>query len=138
MHKAALNLGGVGPWKRLLQTVDLFNGCIRQNPGGPFVGAFLCHGGYVRKVLLVVFQRNVLLKWFSTIMGQSQPGGHTHGVWSWESSSQDEYLPAVRCRIFMRLKEGLRKTADKEQAVAGVRDDEVREDGMGMAAGTDI
>jgi len=28
-------------------------------------------------------------------------------------------------------------TEDKEQAVAGVGDDEVREDGMGMAAGTD-
>lgn len=28
-------------------------------------------------------------------------------------------------------------TEDEEQAVAGVGDDEVREDGMGMAAGTD-
>lgn len=27
-------------------------------------------------------------------------------------------------------------TEDKEQAIAGIRDDEVREDGMGMAAGT--
>ncbi len=28
-------------------------------------------------------------------------------------------------------------TQEEEQAVAGVRDDEVREDGMGMATGTD-
>ena len=37
-----------------------------------------------------------------------------------------------------QTQEILREDAeDEEQAIAGVRDDEVREDGMGMAAGTD-
>ena len=148
---------------------------------------------------------------FSPIMGQKREENHAHGVWLQENSSWAEHLLAVRSRIFMRLEEGLCKTADKgggeirigrlgekdlqegkagslhgrkhaepllllrleeiqpaaqlgkgdgealteslhgrqtqeilredaedeEQAIAGVRDDEVREDGMGMAAGTD-
>ena len=173
--------------------------------------AELRHGGCVRKFFWIVVHRNVLLKWFSPIMGQKREENHAHGVWLQENSSWAEHLLAVRSRIFMRLEEGLCKTADKgggeirigrlgekdlqegkagslhgrkhaepllllrleeiqpaaqlgkgdgealteslhgrqtqeilgedaedeEQAIAGVRDDEVREDGMGMAAGTD-
>ena len=36
-----------------------------------------------------------------------------------------------RCRKYSA------RTEDEEQAVAGIGDDEIREDGMGMAAGTD-
>ena len=163
----------------------------------------LCHGGCVRKVLLVVVHKNVLLKWFSTIMQETGEENHTRGVWLTGNGSRAEYLLAVMCRVFMGLEEGLPKTADKggseigiagcreqglqegkgskpflllhpekrqetvqlgkgdgepfteplhcrevqeilrqnaeeeEEAIAGVRDDEVREDGMGMAAGTD-
>ena len=171
----------------------------------------LRHGGSVRKVLGIVVHKNVLLKWFSPIMGQKREESHAHGVWLQENSSWAEHLLAVRRRIFMRLEEGLCKTADKgggeirigclheqgfqegkagslhggkgtepllllrlekiqpaaqlgkgdgeafaepfhsgkaqeilrqdteeeEQAIAGVGDNEVREDGMGMAAGTD-
>ena len=171
----------------------------------------LCHGGCVRKVLLVVLHENVLLKWFSTIMQEGGEGSHTQGVWQWKNRSWAEELLAVRRRVFMGLEEGLRKTADKgggeirigrldekgfqerkagslhggkrtepflllqpeklqpsvqlgkgdgeafaepfhgrnaqeilgqdtedeEQAVTGVGDDEVRQDGMGTAAGTD-
>ncbi len=114
----------------------------------------LCHGGCVRKVFGVVLHKNVLLKWFSTIMQEGWEGSHTHVVWLWKNSSGAEDLLAVRRRIFMGLKEGLRKAADKGggeirigrlgekgfqegEAVTGVGDDEIREDGMGMATGTD-
>ena len=274
-HEVPVDLGRVQPWECFLEAVDLFDGRVREHPGGAFVGTFLWHeridaavlveghpfaeglgavlehgavrqgeglfrdslvigvpgririkamddrrdeseaelrhGGCVRKVFWIVDHRNVLLKWFSPIMGQKREESHAHGVWLQENSSWAEHLLAVRRRIFMRLEEGLCKTADKggseirigclheqgfqegkagslhggkgteplfllrlekiqpaaqlgkgdgealteplhgrqtqeilrqdteeeEQAIAGVGDDEVREDGMGMAAGTD-
>ena len=171
----------------------------------------LCHGGCIRKVLLIVVHKNILLRLFCTIMREVGKGSHTYGVWLRESISRAEYLLAVRRRIPMGLEEGFCKAADKvgskiriggldgqslqerkggylhgrenaqpfhllhtekiqpsaqlgkrdgealaeslhgrqvqeilrqdtqekEQAIAGVGDDEVRKDGMGMAAGTD-
>ena len=73
----------------------------------------LRHGGCVRKFFWIVVHRNVLLKWFSPIMGQKREESHAHGVWLQENSSWAEHLLAVRRRIFMRLEEGLCKTADK-------------------------
>ena len=46
-------------------------------------------------------------------MQEGREGSHTHGVWPWKNSSRAEDLLAVRRRIFMGLKEGLRKTEDK-------------------------
>ena len=274
-NEVPVDLCRVQPWEGFLEAVDLFDGRVREHPGGALIGAFLGHegvdaavlveghpfaeglgavlergavrqgeglfrdslvigvpgririkamddrryeseaelrhGGCVRKVFWIVVHRNVLLKWFSPIMEQKREESHAHGVWLQENSSWAEHLLAVRRRIFMRLEEGLCKTADKgggeirigrlgekalqegkagslhgrkhaepllllcleeiqpvaqlgkgdgealteslhgrqtqeilcqdteeeEQAIAGVGDDEVREDGMGMAAGTD-
>ena len=73
----------------------------------------LCHGGCVRKVFWIVVHRNILLKWFSPIMGQKREEGHAHGVWLQENSSWAEHLLAVRRWVLMGLEEGLCKTADK-------------------------
>ena len=43
--------------------------------------AELRHGGCVRKFFWIVVHRNVLLKWFSPIMGQKREESHAHGVW---------------------------------------------------------
>ena len=90
--------------------------------------AELCHGGCVRKVFGIVVHKNVLLKWFSTIMQEGREGSHTHGVWPWKNSSRAEDLLAVRRRIFMGLKEGLRKTADK--GGGEIRISRLREQGL--------
>ncbi|WP_290452097.1 hypothetical protein, partial [Faecalibaculum rodentium] len=55
----------------------------------------LRHGGSVRKVLGIVVHKNVLLKWFSPIMGQKREESHAHGVWLQENSSWAEHLLAV-------------------------------------------
>ena len=43
--------------------------------------AELCHGSCVRKVFGIVIHKNVLLRWFSTIMQERREGNHTHVVW---------------------------------------------------------
>ena len=75
--------------------------------------AELCHGGCVRKVFGIAVHKNVLLRWFSTIMQERRVGNHTRGVWPTEKGSGAEHLLAVKCGVFMGLEERLCKTADK-------------------------
>lgn len=42
-HEMLMDLGGVEPGECLFKAVDLFDGRVRQHPGGPLVGAFLWH-----------------------------------------------------------------------------------------------
>ena len=90
--------------------------------------AELCHGGCVRKVFGIVVHKNVLLRWFSTIMQERREGSHTRGVWPTEKGSGAEHLLAVKCRVFMGLEERLCKTADK--GGGEIRISRLREQGL--------
>ena len=90
--------------------------------------AELCHGGCVRKFFWIVVHKNVLLRWFSTIMQERREGSHTRGVWPTEKGSGAEHLLAVKCRVFMELEERLCKTADK--GGGEIRISRLREQGL--------
>ena len=43
LHKLFVDLGSIEPRESLLKTVDLFDGRVRQHPGGAFIRTFLWH-----------------------------------------------------------------------------------------------
>ena len=51
-HEMPVDLGRVQPRERLPEPVDLFNGSVRQHPGGTLVGTFLRHKGVDAAVLI--------------------------------------------------------------------------------------
>ncbi len=42
-HEVPVDLGRVQPWECFLEAVDLFDGRVREHPGGALVGTFLWH-----------------------------------------------------------------------------------------------
>ena len=75
-------------------------------------------------------------------MEESIPSHSSFCIWkslsqrcSWERVIGEAFAELLNCG---KVQEILRQdTEDEEQAITGVGDDEVREDGMSMAAGTD-
>ena len=44
-HEVPVDLGRVQPWECFLEAVDLFDGRVREHPGGALIGAFLDASG---------------------------------------------------------------------------------------------
>ncbi|EOS22115.1 hypothetical protein C806_03891, partial [Lachnospiraceae bacterium 3-1] len=57
-HEVPVDLGRVQPWECFLEAVDLFDGRVREHPGGALVGTFLWHERVDAAVLVVMEKRS--------------------------------------------------------------------------------
>ena len=51
-HEVPVDLGRVEPWEGFLEAVDLFDGRVREHPGGALIGTLLRHEGVNAAVLV--------------------------------------------------------------------------------------
>lgn len=51
-HKMTVDLRGIQARERFFQPIDLFDGCVREDSSGAFVGAFLRHEGVNATILI--------------------------------------------------------------------------------------